>query len=114
MDTTIRGETVPQERVDEAARMLLDAAPKGSEVILYGSYATGRAGEHSDVDFLVVEPAVDDAWREAVRLRRHLAKLPLAMDVIVVSRARFEAERGLINTLMHEAASRGRVYRHGA
>ena len=80
--------------IDEAARMLLRATPEGSEVILFGSHARGDAAAHSDVDFLVVEPAASDAWHESVRLRRHLARVPLAMDVIVVSRARFNAERG--------------------
>src|SRR4051812_41537469 len=89
---------VTEEAVEAAARMLLDAAPEGSEVILFGSHARGDAGYYSDVDFLIVEPEVTDAWRESVRLRRHLARVPLSMDIIVVSRARFEAERHLKNT----------------
>ena len=106
-------EKVGSHTIDEAARMLLRAAPEGSEVILFGSHARGNAAVHSDVDFLVVEPAVSDAWHESVRLRRHLAKVPLAMDVIVVSRERFNAERRQANTLLNGAASEGRIYRHG-
>jgi predicted nucleotidyltransferase len=99
------------EVVDQTARALLNATPEGSEVILFGSYARGNAGPYSDADFLVVEPTVSDAWRESVRLRRHVAKVPLAMDIIVVSRERFEAERNSVNGLLAEAA-RGKVYRH--
>ena len=111
MSTLSQVGPVPREIIDESARMLLEAAPKGSEVILFGSYARGNAAAHSDVDFLVVEPAVSDAWRESVRLRRHLAKVPLAMDIIVVSRARFEAERHWKNSLI-AAAAEGRSYRN--
>ena len=106
-------ERVSQEIVDQAANMLLDAAPAGSEVILFGSYATGRASEYSDADFLIVEPVLTDAWHESVRLRRHVAKVPLAMDVIVVSRERFERERGQVNSIVASAARDGRVYHRG-
>lgn len=113
MSTMTPPGSTAQELIDQAARMLLDAAPLGSEVILFGSHARGDAGYYSDVDFLIVEPEVSDAWRESVRLRRHVASIPLAMDVIVVSRARFEAERNHRNGLVAEAA-RGRVYRNEA
>jgi predicted nucleotidyltransferase len=97
--------------VERTARALLASAPKGSEVILFGSHARGTAGEHSDADFLVVEPSVEDPWAESVRLRRVVARIPLAMDLIVIGRERFEAERNERNGLVAEAA-KGRVYRH--
>ncbi len=110
MSTATQTASISQE-IDRAARKLLEAAPQGSEVILFGSHARGDAGYYSDVDFLIVEPHVSDAWRESVRLRRQVAEFPLAMDVIVVSRARFEAERSHRNGLVAEA-SRGKIYRH--
>lgn len=99
--------------VESTARALLQAAPEGSEVILFGSHARGTAHEHSDADYLVVEPTVSDAWGESVRLRRVVAKVPLAMDVIVMSRGKFERCRGSYGHIAHSAASEGRVYRHG-
>ena len=111
MDTKTLTDPTIDPRVDQTARALLEAAPRGSEVILFGSHARGNASEHSDADFLVVEPTVNDAWGESVRLRRVVAKVPLSMDIIVVSRERFEAERNHRNSLVGEAA-RGRVYRH--
>jgi predicted nucleotidyltransferase len=46
--------------IAEAARRLASAAP-GAQVILFGSYARGDAKRGSDLDFLVVEPKVEDA-----------------------------------------------------
>ena len=41
--------------IEQAIEVLLDAAPRGSEVILFGSYARGDAVADSDVDFLVID-----------------------------------------------------------
>ncbi len=46
--------------IHEAGRRMLQAAPPGSRVILFGSHARGEASEHSDLDFLVIEPTVQD------------------------------------------------------
>jgi predicted nucleotidyltransferase len=52
-------------------------------VILFGSHARGEAGPQSDLDLLVVEPAVDDPVKESVRLRGTLRGLDLFAGVIV-------------------------------
>ena len=101
---------VARETIDRAARMLLDAAPKGSEVIVFGSYARGDAGAESDVDFMVVEPSVQSQRAEMVRLRQVLRPLRIPVDVLVVSREGFEAWKDKINNVVYEAAREGRVY----
>ena len=61
--------------ISEAAKLLLQAAPTGSEVILFGSHARGDATPDSDLDFLVVEPEVKSKHSEMVRLRDALRPL---------------------------------------
>jgi len=112
MSTTTRQGLIPQETIDRAAQLLLEAAPKGSEVILFGSYARGNAAEHSDVDFLVLEPYVNGQRREMVRLREVLRPLRIPVDVLVVSFEGFEAWKSQVNTIPHEANRAGRRYRH--
>ena len=63
-----------------AAEMLKQASPPGSRVLLFGSYAKGTAGNHSDVDFMVVEPQVAGWLRETDRLYRAVRPLRLPMD----------------------------------
>jgi predicted nucleotidyltransferase len=60
-------------------------------VILFGSHARVTLVPRSDLDFLVVEPTVEDATEESIRLRRTLRGFGLFADVIVVSE--HEAER---------------------
>ena len=109
-----RAEMVDRETIRRAMESLLQAAPAGSEVILFGSYARGRAYPESDLDFLVIEPEVRDSRREMVRLRLVLdnviGTLLIPADVLVVSRARFDYWRDTPNTVYHEAASHGMTY----
>jgi predicted nucleotidyltransferase len=100
---------VDEKTVKEAVDRLLRAAP-GSKVILFGSYARGQASEGSDLDFLVVEPEVRDAAAEMVRLRQVLRDVPVAVDVLVVSRERFEYWRDTPNTVISRAAREGTAY----
>jgi predicted nucleotidyltransferase len=93
----------------KAAQALLAAAP-GSTVILFGSYARGSATEDSDLDFLVVMPGPVQRIKEMTRLRRVLADIPAAVDVLVSSAEVFEAWKDKINTVVYEAAHGGRVF----
>jgi predicted nucleotidyltransferase len=81
----------------------------GAQVILFGSHARGQAAPHSDLDFLVVEPEVDDAGAEAVRLMRVLRDLRAPPDVIVVSERYAEDWCDVRGTVVHAALSQGRL-----
>jgi predicted nucleotidyltransferase len=91
----------------EAGRRLSEAAPQ-ARVILFGSHARGEAGRHSDLDFLVIEPSVDDVVEETVRLRRTLIGLDVFVDIVVVSEDEAEAWGGVRGSMIHAALSEGR------
>jgi predicted nucleotidyltransferase len=99
-----------RETIDEAVRRLLAAAPAGSRVILFGSYARGEADPESDLDFLVVEPEVEDRRAEMVRLRQALRPMDIFADVLVVSEGVFQDSRDAPSNLIHDAVREGRVY----
>ena len=101
---------IDQATIERVVDLLLRAAPAGSKVILFGSYASGEARPDSDVDFLVVEPQVNDRFGEMVRLRQVLRPLLLAVDVLVVSARTYEEWRDTPNTVVYEAAHKGKVY----
>jgi len=93
--------------IAEAGRRLSEAAPR-ARVILFGSHARGDAGPNSDLDFLVVEPSVDDPTEESVRLRRTLRGLGLFADVIVVSESEAARWGDVRGSMIHAALSEGR------
>jgi uncharacterized protein len=94
--------------IQEAGRRMLEAAPPETRVILFGSHARGEANEHSDLDFLVIEPSVHDVIDESVRLRRALNGLDVFADVVVVSEDEANAWGGVYGTVIHAALSEGR------
>jgi uncharacterized protein len=99
---------ISQEVIQDAVRRLVvEAQPK--MVILFGSYARGNAGEHSDLDFLVVLAEVKGRRAEMVRLGNALRPLRIPADVLVVSQEQLEAWGGVANTVLHEALSEGRI-----
>ncbi len=95
--------------IEEAGRRLLQAAPPETRVILFGSAARGEMNERSDLDFLVIEPSVQDAVEESVRLRRTLRGLDLFADVLVTSEAEAKAWGDVHGTVIHAALSEGRL-----
>ena len=101
---------IDQSTISEAVKLLLKAAPAGSEVILFGSHARGDAGPESDLDFLVVEPNVPSKHAEMVRLRDALRPLRVPADVLVTSRAVFEDWRDTPNNVLFEAWTEGRLF----
>jgi predicted nucleotidyltransferase len=100
--------------VQAALRMLFEAVPAGSRVILFGSRARGETRADSDYDFLVVEPRVDDPFAEMVRLSALLGAALIPADVIVVSRDWFDRWRDEPNSLARRAVREGKIYESAA
>lgn len=94
--------------IDEAGKRLLQAAPAGARVILCGSHVRGEACPDSDLDFLVIEPEVDDAAHESARLRRTLSGMFFPADVIVVSEESVREWRDVYGTVINAAFDEGR------
>ena len=99
---------IDEAQLAEAGRRLAEAAP-ASRVILFGSHARGNAGERSDIDLLVIEPEVDNAAMESVRLMRALRDLRLPVEVVVVSERDVEDWQAVRGSLVHAAITEGRV-----
>ncbi len=96
--------------IEKAVDLLIEAAPPGSRVILFGSHARGDARPDSDLDFLVIEPKVADHRDEMVRLQHLMQPLPVSVDVLVTTEAVFAEWRDTPGTVLYEAAKEGRVF----
>ena len=96
--------------IEKAVDLLLEAAPAGSRVILFGSHARGDAGPDSDLDFLVIEPRVADHRAEMVRRHHVLQPMRVPADVLVTSEAIFQEWQDTPGTVLFEAAKEGRVF----
>ncbi len=97
------------EIIERAGRLLADAVPRQSKVILFGSHSRGEATADSDFDFLVVVPSVVSRAKEMTRLRAVLDPLRVAADVVVVPSEQIEEWGDVPGTLLHDAMREGRV-----
>jgi predicted nucleotidyltransferase len=107
-----RSATLSPDLIDQAGQLLAEAAGAKSEVILFGSHARGEAGPDSDVDFLVIEPAVENRLREWERLRRALRDFPAPVDIVVLDEERAEQRAKVPGTMVHHAFRDGRILAH--
>ncbi len=92
-----------------AVATLAKAAPDAEQILLFGSHARGGANSESDLDFLVIEPTVENRAREMVRLRRALRPLRVPVDVLVYSRAEVDHWGHQPGTALYWALREGRV-----
>lgn len=97
-----------EQQINRAVERLVETAdPK--QILLFGSYARGDAGEDSDLDLLVVEDVVSDRAAEMVRLRRALRPLRIPVDVLVHSAADLESWGDQPGSALYWALREGRV-----
>lgn len=99
---------ISEQTIRHAAQLLGEAA-KPARVILFGSYARGDAQEDSDLDFLVIEPTLQDKFREMVRLRQVLRPLRVPADVLVCSQADLNQQQDSCSTAVYWALREGKV-----
>lgn len=78
-------------------------------IILFGSQARGDAGPDSDVDLLVVLPAVEHRREITVAIRRVLRDLPVSKDIIVSTPEEIAARSQIIGSVLHPAMQEGKV-----
>ncbi|MHB8399101.1 MAG: nucleotidyltransferase domain-containing protein [Candidatus Limnocylindrales bacterium] len=77
----------------EITRRLTDAFGP-SRIILFGSQATGRARDDSDVDLLVVVDHVEDKRQLRVAMRQAVVDIPIDKDILVIAEHEAVARHG--------------------
>ena len=78
-------------------------------VILFGSYVEGSATEDSDIDLLVVAETSLPANKRDAAVRRLLADVPAAFDIIVKTPDEYNRWRSVVNHVVYLADKYGRV-----
>lgn len=79
------------------------------EIVLFGSYARGKAGPDSDVDLLVVMPVAGSKREKSIEIALALHDIRMSKDIIVVTPDTVERQRDVIGTIVHPALKEGKV-----
>ncbi|MBI5282802.1 MAG: nucleotidyltransferase domain-containing protein [Candidatus Solibacter usitatus] len=79
------------------------------KVILFGAQAMGDGGADGDWDVMVVESGAVDRRKEGSRLKNKLSGVGVGIDLVVVSREKFDYWRERTGNVYYKAATEGRV-----
>ena len=79
------------------------------QIILFGSHARGEAHPQSDVDLLVVFSELTDKRKTAVDIRRTLADLPMAKDILVTTPEELARQRDQVGIILRAAQREGEI-----
>jgi len=100
---------IPMETIREMGR-LIGQRFDPQKVILFGSYARGEGGVHSDVDLMVVMDSDAPWFKKSTPIRLALAQRWIEpIDVIVRTPMAYERNKDVPYTLEHEATKDGVV-----
>lgn len=77
------------------------------KVILFGSYATGKATDESDIDILIVEKEVKSKMEEKRKIRKSLSGIDIPKDILVVSEEEFNFYKKEFGSVIKEAYNKG-------
>jgi len=100
---------ISEEIIKKAVDRLVEVA-RPQKIYLFGSYARGDAREQSDLDFLVVEKAVNSRRKEMVRLHDAIRPMRIPVDILVISESAFAEWADVQGTVIHKAKNEGRLY----
>jgi uncharacterized protein len=96
------------EIVPEIVRRIL-AVSSPRQIILFGSYARGDFGPHSDLDILVIEDEVESINAETRRLYQALRGLGAPVDILVARNAYVQRYGDLVGSVVRPALREGKV-----
>jgi predicted nucleotidyltransferase len=77
-------------------------------IVLFGSYAEGRAGPDSDVDLLVVLPHKGHAVEKSVEIRL-ATRPPFPLDLLVRTPQEVRRRLAMGDTFMRDIVQKGKV-----
>lgn len=94
----------------ETIRTLVEkiaATYQPEKIMLFGSYATGRATDDSDVDLLIIKDTGVPRHQRGREVRRFLYGLKIPMDIVVATPQELEQDRlqpySFLATALHSA-----------
>ena len=105
-------QVVAQTALDELLEQIVQHIVRAldpEQVILFGSYAEGRATADSDLDLLAVTQHPMTCVERQERLSGLFQGLPLPVQVITISRQGYDETRGVIGGIAYPATKYGRI-----
>ena len=79
------------------------------KIILFGSWARGERGPHSDIDLLIIQESDLPRTQRYAQVRRLFWGMGIPMDILVYTPQEFARYQSLPGSFTHTVAHEGRV-----
>jgi predicted nucleotidyltransferase len=84
-------------------------AIRPQKIILFGSWARGERGPHSDIDLLIIQESTLPRPQRYAQVRRLFWGMRLPMDILVYTPEEFARYQAVPGSFTHTVARQGRV-----
>jgi uncharacterized protein len=78
-------------------------------IILFGSFASGTANEHSDLDFCIIKKTDKPQLQRNLEVRKLFKSHPIPMDIFVFTPEEFEEKKNWVNHIAFFANKYGKI-----
>ncbi|MFA4858448.1 MAG: nucleotidyltransferase domain-containing protein [Candidatus Margulisiibacteriota bacterium] len=80
-------------------------------VYLFGSYASGKPKENSDLDICVVKNNYEDKNAELIKIKKHTFSFSIPMDILLLKGDDFRKRQDIWGSVQYEIFHKGiKVY----
>jgi len=104
----IKQQESTQEKINEMVRRIVERFDP-EKIILFGSYAKGKAGLDSDVDLLIIMPVSGSKREKQIEIGVALHDIRIPMDIIVATPEEAERRQNIVGTIIRPAMREGKV-----
>ena len=102
------GEKIPEKTIKSIIKAIADNFPV-EKIILFGSYANGKATADSDLDLFVIMNTNQPRHKRAVPLYLLFKHSPCAMDIVVYTPEEVAMWNGTVNHIITDVLKIGTV-----
>jgi uncharacterized protein len=99
---------IVKRQIDEVIEKIIRLY-KPRKIILFGSYAYGQPGKHSDVDLLIIKETKQPRWKRGREINKLFNPYPFPMDILVYTPDEFTEGIEQKRPFLHEIITKGKV-----
>jgi predicted nucleotidyltransferase len=101
--------TVRDEELLQTITAKIAEAIHPQKIILFGSWARGERGPHSDIDLLIIQESALPRPQRYAQVRRLFWGMGLPMDILVYTPEEFARYQSVPGSFTHTVTHEGRV-----
>jgi len=97
-----------QEKINELVSQVKEAS-QPDKIYLFGSYASGKAKDSSDIDLCIIKNGLQDKQKELSKIKKTIFGLAIPVDILLFEEAAFDKRKNIWGSVQYEISRNGKV-----